>query len=56
MSGRYNVSKELSKKQRSEVFKILHQYMACVYIERPGNTSLVEHKIEMVEDGPIRSK
>ena len=49
------VSEELSKKQKSEVCKLLYQYRD-VFTERPGATSLVEHKIEMIEDSPIRSK
>ena len=48
------VSEELSKKQRSEVYKLLYRYRD-VFTERPGTTSLVEHKIEMVGDSRSKS-
>ena len=49
------VPEDLSKKQKSDVCKLLYQYRD-VFTDRPGTTSLVEHKIEMIEDSPIRCK
>ena len=49
------ISKHLSPEQRHEVSRLLEEF-SDVFTDVPGVTNLVEHKIEMVTDEPIRRK
>ena len=49
------VGAELNGEQRNEVMEVLRRYKA-IFTEIPGKASVIEHKIDLTDDRPIRCK
>ena len=49
------VEAELNGEQRNEVMEVLRRYEE-IFTEIPGKVSVIEHKIDLTDDRPIRCK
>ena len=49
------VGTELNGKQRNEVIEVVRKYEE-IFTEIPGSASVIEHKIDLTDDRPIRCK
>ena len=49
------VGAELNGEQRNEVMEVLRRYEE-IFTEIPGKASVIEHKIDLTDDRPIRCK
>ena len=49
------VGAELSGEQRNEVMEVLRKYEE-IFTEIPGKVSVIEHKIDLTDNRPIRCK
>ena len=49
------VGAELNSEQRNEVMEVLRRYEE-IFTEIPGMASVIEHKIDLTDDRPIRYK
>ena len=49
------VGAELNGEQRNEVMEVLRRYEE-IFTEIPGKASVVEHKIDVTDDRPIKCK
>ena len=52
---KYPINPELEQKHSRELISLLNKY-SNVFSDNPGNTNLVEHKIDLISDEPVRVK
>ncbi len=49
------IGEELTHRQEEEIRHVLEEFQE-VFTDIPGETRLIEHKIEMTEEGPVKAK